>query len=386
MTRSKIKEVTVFCGGDSQKKSTWSGLPYQFTETLLSKNIRVNRVDISESLNAKWWFDRTIRRVARRIHPETSYEYFRSAPHFWRTRQKIQRALRDYPNSDANFFLTFSHSSAGLTQKPTIMLCDWTYHYNITHFLGRAPDIFERSAIKREDREIKRSDIVVSTFPDVTDYMKKRYASTNVSFLGKGFFFMKTPEELKIMPQKRISKEILFIGNSRYYDGAKSLITAYKKIKSIMPGLQLNIIGMQESQFIDLPDGVRCYGYLDKDDPKDEKLYYDLLERAKVFVNTTPKLGSAGAMLEAMLFFTPVVTTPQNYMGILFGNNIEFGHYCRDYSVETLCSKIKAIFETDKYDTLCINANASVKNCSLSICVDSLLNTILDSYAPKNPK
>jgi len=376
MRSHRIKEITVFCSGDSSKKSTWSSLPYNFTENLLSRGIKVNRVDISESENAKWWFDRTIRRVARKIQPATTYEYYRSLGHFWRTRQIIKNALTHYPAADANLFFSFSHSSTGLSDKPSILLCDWTHHYNITHFLGRKPDFFERASIKREDQVIKRASLVVSTFPEVTDYITARYPSSNACYFGKGFWQMKTPVQSEIMPQKLVSKDILFIGNTRYREGAESLICAYQKIKNDLPGIQLHIIGMGAEQFPNSPDGVHFYGYLNKDVPEQEELYYSLLKRARVFVNTTPKLGSAGAMLEAMIFFTPIITTPADYMRTLFGDQIGFGHYCWDETLETLCSKIYAVFETNSYNSLCAHAHTSVNDFSFSACVDQILNRI----------
>ena len=387
MSKPKIKEVTVFTAGDSQKKSTWSSFPYNLTENLLSRGIRVNRIDISESEKAKWWFDRTIRRVARRIHPKTTYEYYRSVGHYLRVKKKIQQAILDFTETDVNIFMTFSHSAIGLTPKPTVMLCDWTYHYNITHFLGRAPDIFERSSIKREDRVVSRADMVVSTFPDVTDYMKSRYPRTNVLYFGKGFCFIQKAKECEIMPQKFTSKDMLFIGNYRYLEGAKHLISAYKKLQSDIPDIRLHIVGMSKEQLPDCPKGVICYGYLNKDNPQEQELYYKLLKKAKVFVNTTPKLGSLGAMLEALYFFTPVITTPQDYMVINFGDKLEFGHYCRDNSLETLCSNIKHIFQNQKYASLCANAHASVKGFSISSCIDEIINDIPNlSFVKPLPK
>jgi glycosyltransferase involved in cell wall biosynthesis len=71
--------------------------------------------------------------------------------------------------------------------------------------------------------------------------------------------------------------------------GAEYLIQAYTTLKKKYPELLVNIVGMQEKDFVKLPDGVNCYGYLDKAQKKDRDLYYSLLENSKVFVNTTPK-------------------------------------------------------------------------------------------------
>jgi len=57
---SKIKELTIFTSGDSGKISTWSNIPYFFTQTLLSKGIKINRVNISPSIFFSKFFNLTI--------------------------------------------------------------------------------------------------------------------------------------------------------------------------------------------------------------------------------------------------------------------------------------------------------------------------------------
>ncbi|GBU07133.1 hypothetical protein AwDysgo_04640 [Bacteroidales bacterium] len=45
----KIKEITLFTNGDSNDLSVFSNVPYFFAQTLISKGIKVNRVDIGIS-------------------------------------------------------------------------------------------------------------------------------------------------------------------------------------------------------------------------------------------------------------------------------------------------------------------------------------------------
>jgi len=77
----KIKEVSVFTNGDSCKLSTWSNVPYFFTQALTAKGIKVNRIDLSPdpSLEKRW--NKFMGRVMRRIFKGTSYCYFRSFTH-----------------------------------------------------------------------------------------------------------------------------------------------------------------------------------------------------------------------------------------------------------------------------------------------------------------
>jgi hypothetical protein len=121
----KITEITVFTNGDSSKISTWSNIPYFFTETLMAKGIKVNRVDLSTPVTNKI-FNITILNVLKIIYKHTTYDYFRTFIHFMNVRYMIKKALKKFSNADINLFLTFSFSSIGLTQKPTVLLCDWT--------------------------------------------------------------------------------------------------------------------------------------------------------------------------------------------------------------------------------------------------------------------
>src|SRR5262249_53582926 len=103
-----IKEVTVFTNGDSSNINTWSNVPFFFTETLISRGIRVNRVDLSPSRILNRIYSTTWERIIRIIYRDTTYTYFRSLIHFLDARLSIKEALNKFDNSEMNIFLTFS--------------------------------------------------------------------------------------------------------------------------------------------------------------------------------------------------------------------------------------------------------------------------------------
>ncbi len=381
-----IEKVTVFSNGDSRAVSTWSNVPYFFTETLIAKGIEVRRVDLIESPRLKQVFNKTIMRLVRRMKPASSYGYFRSSIHFRDVRRRIKRALAEYSDSDANFFLTFSFSGAGLSRKPTLLFCDWTYEYYLKHFLGREPDLFERYSIRRENQQIESADSVVSLFPAVTGYMQSRYKNEKIRYFGNVVNALRKPDKARIMQEKAHSMDILFIGSGKYMEGAKSLIAAHSIIKSDYPNLLLHIVGIQESDFSDLPAGVKCYGYLDKAHSGQKDQYYSLLGKAKVFVNTTSKWGAFSAMLEAMFFYVPVITTPYKECVATFGEHIRFGCYCEDGSTETLCSKLRFVFQSEFYEELCDNAHQAVKDFSWDNYIDKVLGEIAECSSARSPK
>jgi hypothetical protein len=178
------KEVTVYTNGDSSKLSTWSNVPFLFTETLMQKGINVNRVDLSPSPVLNKFWNKTFGRVLRRVYKNTDYDYFRSLVHFLDVRRRIKRAINQYANSEANIFLTFSFSSVGLAQKPSIQFCDWTYDYYFKRFISRKPDMLEKWCINREDSQIEGTDLVLPLYPVVAEYMKSRYKNKNIIYLG----------------------------------------------------------------------------------------------------------------------------------------------------------------------------------------------------------
>lgn len=376
----RIREVTVFTNGDSRKLSTWSNIPYFFTETLIAKGIQVNRVDLSPSPFLKKTFNKTAYRFFKKINKNTTYDFFRSLTHFVNVKYRVYKAIRQSPNSDANIFLTFSFSSAGMTKKPTILFGDWTYQHYLNHFLGRNPDFFEKQCIARENSQIEDSDLVFPLFPKVAEQMKKFYKNDRIYYLGNVINSLSDVSEDDILKLKENSNSLLFVGSQKYIEGAKSLVSAFEKLKQNYPRLSLHIIGMVKDNFKNLPKDVYCYGYLDKGKEADRELYYKLLREAKVFINTTPKWGAFSATIEAMYFFTPVVVTPYDEFLETFGRDIGFGFYCEENSTNLIEDKISKILNTTTYNSLCSNSHSSVKEYTWDAYIERMIRKIESLY------
>ncbi|RZJ58464.1 MAG: glycosyltransferase family 1 protein [Hymenobacter sp.] len=372
------KEVNVFTNGDSSQINTWSNVPFFLTETLLKKEIKVNRIDISPSKNLEKIFYKIFYRILSNLNKETSYTYLRSLIHFKDTKRKVADALKQYPDADVNIFVTFSFSSAGLSTKPIVQFCDWTYSYDIAHFSSRIPDFFERQAIKREDAQIMSADLIFVLFPSITEYMKNRYYGKNIFYLGNviNSLYKVSVNDIQI---KSNSNSLLFIGSKKYIAGANALIAAFEIIKPIIPKLTLEIIGIKSNDFSNLPAGITCHGYLDKDITEERELYYNILRNARVFINTTPKWGAFSASIEAMYFYTPVIVTPYSEFLTTFGQDINFGSYCEENKPKLIKENILNIFQDKYYEQLCINANNAVKDFTWDAYVDKMLNKIENS-------
>lgn len=55
-------------------------------------------------------------------------------------------------------------------------------------------------------------------------------------------------------------------------------------LKEKYPQLLVNIVGMQEKDFVKLPDGVNCYGVLDKAQKKDRTVWKAIAQHDKFLV------------------------------------------------------------------------------------------------------
>lgn len=375
-----MREVTVFTNGDSHKLSTWSNVPYFFTRTLEEHHIKVNRVDISPDRRLKWIWRWTFGCLFRLIlGRKTDYSYFRSLTNYLNVKYRIKKALHNFSESDASIFLTFSFSPVRLSTKPTIMFSDWTYDYYFKYFAARAPDIMERQSIRRENANIERADLVFPLFPSAAKYMRSCYKNKNIYYLGNVVNSARESSEFEILGLKKISRSIVFVGSSKYIEGARSLINAFHEFKREFHGLELDLIGMTDEHFEQpLPMGVFCHGYLDKDKTDERKLYYELIHKAKVLVNTTPRWGAFSAVLEAMYHYTPIIVTAFPDFVDTFGREIDFGFYSVDNEVDSIVKGLRKAFTDPMHERLCINANKAAKGHTWDAYISKMLEKIQD--------
>ena len=374
----KIKEITVFTDGDSSQMSTWSNVPYFFTETLIKKGIIVNRADIGASPLLCRIYNKFFDPIVKLLYKNTSFCYTRSLLHFRNTRSRIKKIVRKYNQSDAYIFLTLSVSSVGMTRKPTVMFGDWTYDYYIRRFLNRTPDFFERLCIKRDKYQIEKADLVLPLFPGIAEYMKSSYSNPEIRYLGNVVNSQLSASENEILERKKNSFDLLLIGRKNaYYEGAEQLIKAVDLLKNdSCSDIKIHIIGMKNTDFETLPEYVTCYGYLDKGDDKQRDLYYSLMQNARFLVNTTPKWGAFSSMIEAMYFYNPIITTPYSEFTETFGKDIRFGYFSENQSPNELAELIKRGLNADNYLEMCINSHKAVEDFTWKAYIDKVCDIL----------
>jgi len=356
-----INEVNIFSYGDSSKLSSWSNVPYFFTETMIKMGIKVNRIDISPLPFAEKTYNKTILKILKLLNTNISYEYHRTFFHYILTNSKIKKTLKLFPNSNANIFLTFSFSSFKFSNKPSILFGDWTYEYLINHFQNRKAGLLEKRSIKREKINIEKSSLLLPLFPGITKIMKQEFKNKEIYYLGNVINSLYTPIEKEVLARKSGSLNLLFIGSVNYLDGAKCLLESFINLKKTYSYLKLHIIGLTEKDLGFLPDDAHCHGYLDKGIDSSKQRYYELLMDAKILINTSPKWGAFSSTIEAMYFYTPVIVSPYEEFLETFGSDILFGKYCESNTPIILSNRIKEVLDNNEYLNMCVEAHKLVK-------------------------
>lgn len=370
-----LKEINVFTNGDATKLSTWSNFPYFFTETLKTKGIKVNYINTQPNKILKNLYRFSIWQVFKHQKNNDAYEYYRTPIHRFFANKIIKNAIAKYTNADANLFLNFSFSAKPFSSKPTILFGDWTFEYYFEYFKHRQPSALEQTFVDEENKCIETADAVFVMFPKMAEVIKNRYNNPNIFYLGGYFINAKVEQTAEtILSKKQTSNKLIFIGTQKYKEGALLLIDAVKKLKDKSIDLEIHIVGMKKRDFANLPSFVKCYGYLDKGNDADRKIYYELMTSAKMIVNTTPKWSGFSSVIEAMYFYTPVITIAYDDFINTFDKTIAFGRY--NTSNDTLADDIEAILNADNYNEMCQQAHWAVKDFTWSNYIDKFLEKL----------
>lgn len=370
-----MKQIIVYTCGDSTDISTWSNVPYLFTKTLEEKGYQLYRVDISPHKKLNRLFNTCSFYIFRRLLKLSSCpEFHRTGLHRFLTYRKIKKATKLYPDVAFHLFLSFAFYNP-YSLKPSVLWCDWTDAMVIER-LGRYPKWYERKSLRHEYKVISKAHMVYSLFPICAKQMEAMYKRP-VFYLGRNVINTVYDNKFDIhdtIEKKRKSNVILFVGNFRYQDAARELIRLFPRLKIEIPDVELHIIGMTDKQLAVSEKGIYCYGYLHKNIKEECDMYYSLMLRAKLFVNSTPQWGGYSSTIEAMFYGCPVIVSPYDDFVSEFGTDITFGKYVNES--HGLYSSIKDVLQSKNYDRLALSAHDMVKDYTWSNYIDSFLESL----------
>ena len=101
--------------------------------------------------------------------------------------RKVLAAVRQYADSDAFLFTSYSMSSKKYSDKPSVLFCDWTAEYDLLHAHGRKIEelpSYDVRFMQRQKEVIEGADAVVCLFPGVTEHMRKVYPQARIHYIG----------------------------------------------------------------------------------------------------------------------------------------------------------------------------------------------------------
>lgn len=417
-----MNKIIFFSSGDSENASTWSNVPYCFSKCLEKRGIELIRINTRPSKWITGFYDSIIRPTLNLITNNNTVYFGRTRIRHIITEHLIKSVVKKHQDADFCVFINCQFYNK-FNSIPSLIFFDWSFEYEIRKRKNVEPNLFQKRNCNQEREAITHADIVVSMFKVCAEEMNQMYPEANIQFLGgnvindlSGLRLREThpcpplrgredqtieeQDNLQIsssskdiyvedlLEKKAKSKKLLFIGRkTTYLEAAKKLIEAYKLLKreEDYKDLSLDIVGCAASDFDDLPEGVTCYGFLNKSDENDRITYYELLLNAKILVNANPKWGAYSSTIEAMYFCTPVIVSPYKDFIEEFGDEINFGIYNKEFTKESLASNIKTILNDRDYSRICMCSHETVKDYTWDNYVDKLL-LLMENHKEKITK
>lgn len=361
-------EIIFFTYGPSDKASTWSNVPYCFSNALIENGCTIHRVDLKgRSHFFPWVFEWLVRKPLSLLYPGFQYDYKRSNFYYYATCLKIFFYARKYRNADWCFFLNFDFVNR-YSRARSLVFGDWTFRILIEERLKRKPYFFEKWYIRKQDRALRRADRILCLFPEAADSMRRVYTDLEIHHLDSNVvntLYKGNIDADLVVRTKSTSPTILFVGKPKYLDGALLLKDAVASLRSRIPSVTLHVIGLTDEQ-LQLAAGesefVHCHGYLNKGDDAQRELYYKLMLEATVFCNPSDVWAGYSSTVEAMYYYTPVVTTRYADFVSEFGSDISFGRYVDTLTPESLGTVLESLMTDPDYGSFARNAHERVKD------------------------
>lgn len=361
------KKILFVCYGDSTSPKAWSNVPFLFSENLKKQGFEILRLNLSPNERYEALWNKYPRRILSRFFRNQQYEFIKTPISRNIAYRKIKKAVTSNPDLYFVILLTFDFYNK-FNKTPSLLLHDWSYDMIILDRLKRKPYFFEKWFINYQHEAFNKSELVVSLFQDAQKLISERH-DKQVHHLGSNvvndinFNKLATKEILEL---KKKSQELLLIGSMKYLEGARKLVQAVRILQKDFPELAINFINIPKHRLLleETDKNIRCYDYLDKGDPEQNKQYYDLLSKAKIVVNPSEIWAAYSSTIECMFYYTPIIIKPYDAFILDYGEKNDFGVYLQNTEVSTIVDSIRNILmmDEDAYTKLCLRANELVKD------------------------
>jgi len=346
----------------SKNYKSWSNIPYLLHKNLERKGYSVKNYVMREVEPLKTVFNLPIRALNKFFKLGTTYFYVRTPVHFFFTHLCSRWIGLISTKNDVMVVQGFSYPLHNGKNKQ-IILGDWPSEYLFETFLKRQPSRLERKSIDRENAVIEAADAVITLFPNVREYMLRKYKNKNIYCFGN---VVNVDDDVAIpadiQQRKNKSNRLLFVGQPFYLPGALELIAAARSLREKGQVCEVDIVGIDPSLIGVEYAWLRVHGYLDKEKPEDKRKYYELLSNARLFVNTTPGWSGFQALLEAMYFHNPIVVRPNESLKSYFPNLKEFTYLVEGEGARLEAILLESFSDGARYQTMSEVARQSVES------------------------
>lgn len=376
-----IKELVLITIGSPLSLGTWSGVPYFLLNQIEKKGIKVNYINLEPNKYIKIIYNTIFLPLLSLLVKNGELSIYRTV--FFRIYQYFifRTKLCKYKNVDVVIGLSYNLMIPRKFR--SVLFSDWPFSYDLEKKginIGR----YQRYHLCWENRCLKNASHVISLFPTCAKYINSILGENKAISLGVNVVNNLSSEPDKQLISKKIKrKRIVFIGRKHYLKGAIALITSYSELKKVYPNLCIDIIGLtkkdiEEYEGVEMLDGIKLWGYLDKGNTEQCNQYYNILSNASLYVNTTPGWVGYTSMIEAMYYYTPVVVYPCTEFIDEFGDNINWGIYCQTEE-QLVTSIISILSNKDRFQMFCENAHDRVSEYTWSNFTDRLLMSITET-------
>jgi glycosyltransferase involved in cell wall biosynthesis len=346
----------------SKNYKSWSNIPHLLHKNLEKRGYVVENNVMREVEPLKTVFNLPIRVLNKFFKLGTTYFYVRTPVHFFFTYIYSRFIGLMSAKHDVMIVQGFSYPLHNGKNRQ-IVLGDWPSEYLFEKFLKRNPSRLERKSIDRENAVIEAADAVITLFPNVREYMLRKYKNQNIYCFGN---VVNVDDDVvppaDIRERKLNSKRFLFVGQPFYLPGALELIVAARNLRQQGFACEVAIIGIDPG-LIGVEYGwLTVHGYLDKEKPGDKQKYYELLSSARLFVNTTPGWSGFQAILEAMYFHNPIVVRPNESLNSYFSNLTSFAHIVEEGGPDLEAILAESLTDNVRYQKMFDAARKAVES------------------------